>query len=91
MILSQLSPSEQMEQALFDLLHQLTAADRLAFALVEGALDPDGTAAQFFAACDLSHELRQARAAVERAQQLLAQAFCAEPVLAISYAEHISP
>jgi hypothetical protein len=70
---------ERMEQALFDLLHLLSAADAAALALVEHALDPDGTPAQFFAACNLRHELQQARAAVLSAQQQLGPLFVAAP------------
>jgi hypothetical protein len=74
-----LSPVEQMEQALFDLLHLLSVADAAALPLVEYALDPDGTPAQFFAACNLRHELQQARAAVLSAQQQLGPLFVAAP------------
>jgi hypothetical protein len=83
-----LCPAERMEQALFDLLHLLSAADAAALALVEYALDPDGIPAQFFAASNVRHELQQARAAVLSAQQQLAQAFAAVAALVQDEALH---
>lgn len=65
------SAVERVEQRLFDLLHLLAVAEQAALALVEQSLDPDGSAAQFFAACEVRHELQQAREHMLRAQQLL--------------------
>jgi hypothetical protein len=76
-----ISPIERMEQSLFDLLHLLSAADAAVLALVEHALDPDGTPAQFFAASHVRHELQQARAVIVSAQQQLAHTFAAVPAL----------
>jgi hypothetical protein len=89
------APVERLEQALFDLLHLLTAADAVVLALVEQTLDPDGTPAQFFAASRLQHALWQARAAVVSAQQQLTDVFAFVPAsvqeedaFACDYQEH---
>jgi hypothetical protein len=72
---------ETLELALVETLHLLGVSEAASQRLLERTLDPDGLEGQFFATCDIRADVRQARKALEAAQQGLAALTMPAPVL----------
>lgn len=72
---------EMLELALVETLHTLGVSEVASQRLLERTLDPDGPEGQFFATCDIRADLRQARKALEAAQQGLAALTVPAPML----------